>query len=117
MTETIEIIRWILGGGAVAFGAFVSIGNWITLIGAIVTKSSTSFIPLIGGVLAAIGVLILPIDGIWRWAWVPLFTDFGTVPLWTWAGIASLFTHTDPPNKPNTEQDGGGQPATRSESK
>lgn len=46
MTETLEIIRWILGSIAVELGAFVSLGNWITLIGALVTRGSTSFIPL-----------------------------------------------------------------------
>ncbi|MDA7521686.1 hypothetical protein N8606_01760 [Akkermansiaceae bacterium] len=98
MNEIIEIIRWILGGAAVVFGAFVSVGNWITLIGVLVTKGSSSFVPLVGGVLAAIGLLILPIDCIWKWAWVPLVTDFGTIPLWTWAGIASLFNKANQSN-------------------
>ena len=66
-------------------GVLISLGNWVTLIGIIVTKGSSSFIPFIGGVLAAIGMLILPIEDIWKWAWIPLVADFGTTPMWLWA--------------------------------
>ena len=91
MSEAIDILRWIFGGAAVALGSLISLGNWVTLIGAIVTKTSSSFVPLIGGVLVAVGLVILPIEGLWKLAWIGLLADFGTVPLWTWAGISGFF--------------------------
>jgi hypothetical protein len=35
----------------------------------------------VGGLFAAAGVALLPIDGVWKWAWVPLLIDWGGLPL------------------------------------
>jgi hypothetical protein len=37
--------------------------------------------PIVGGLFAAAGVALLPIDGVWKWAWVPLLIDWGGLPL------------------------------------
>lgn len=44
---------------------------------------SISVIPFIGGVSGALAVLILPITGIRRWFWLPLFLDWGAFALLT----------------------------------
>jgi hypothetical protein len=106
MNELFEILRWLAGGGALALGGLISLGNWVTLIGIIVTKGRSSFVPFIGGVLAAIGMLILPVADFWRWAWIPLFADFGTLPMWIWALVANRFDKTIPPKTTTTEQAG-----------
>lgn len=34
-----------------------------------------SFVPIIGGVLGCVGILLLPISGAWVWSWIPLVLD------------------------------------------
>ncbi len=43
--------------------------------------------PLVGGVLAALAIIALPIQGSWRWAWVGLLIEPGML-LLTFAVIA-----------------------------
>jgi len=88
--EWINTIRWVIGGFAIAFGAFVAIGNWTTLIRVIITKGSTSFIPLIGGCLAVFGLLVIPLPGRLPWVWIPLLADWGCVPMFTVMGATIL---------------------------
>jgi hypothetical protein len=83
-------IRWIVGGAALAIGAFASLGNLITLINVIVTKGSTSFIPFLGGTIGFLGLLVIPFPGRFPWLWVPLVVDFGCIPMWSLVGIAAL---------------------------
>ncbi len=40
-------------------------------------EDSPSVAPLFGGVIAAVGMLALPVAGIWMWAWIPLVIDWG----------------------------------------
>lgn len=46
-----------------------------------------SMFPLVGGVLAALAIIALPIQGSWRWAWVGLLIEPGML-LLTFAVIA-----------------------------
>ena len=53
-------------------------------------KQFQSFVPLIGGILGVVGVMLLPIP---RWHifwWLPLFIDLGCVPLLLAAAIEYL---------------------------
>lgn len=36
---------------------------------------SFSLIPFVGGLAGAIGMVLLPVEGVWRWAFVPLCLD------------------------------------------
>jgi len=88
--EWLTTIRWILGGAAMALGAFVALGNWLTLIKMVITEGSSSFIPILGGSLAFLGLLIIPVPGRFPWLWVPLVADWGCVPMWSFIGISLL---------------------------
>jgi len=35
---------------------------------------------LVGGIAGCIGLIIMPLEGSWKWAWLPLFLDYGTIP-------------------------------------
>ena len=88
--EWLIIIRWIIGGFLLAFGAFISIGNWITLIKTVIKKGSTSFIPILGGTFAFIGLAIIPVQDRFIWLWVPFVADWGCIPMWTLIGFSTL---------------------------
>lgn len=90
VSEAFDILRWAIGVAALILGGMISLGNWITLIGVIVTKRSSSFVPFVGGDLAAIGIFVLPISGLWKWAWIPLVADFQSLPI-TASTCAMLF--------------------------
>jgi hypothetical protein len=90
VSEAFDILRWAIGVAALILGCMISLGNWITLIGVIVTKRSSSFVPFVGGVSAAIGIFVLPISGLWKWAWIPLVADFQSLPITAWT-CAMLF--------------------------
>ncbi len=83
-------IRWLVGGAAILLGTLVAMRNWITLIRLCITKESTSFVPLVGGFLGALGLLIVPLPGRSGWIWLPLVGDWGCLPMWTWIGVTAL---------------------------
>lgn len=71
----------ILGIVLVAAGAWIIVGNYAVAIGWIVAKKTGSYVPLLGGLLASVGILFLPVGwaaGLW---WVPLILDLGCAPL------------------------------------
>ena len=64
-----------------AFGGLVTFANWRCFwLSHVRRVHSPSWTPLMGGVLMAIGVLLLPFRRLHPWAWVPLLLDWGSVP-------------------------------------
>ena len=39
-----------------------------------------SVAPIFGGIIAAVGIIFLPITESWKWAWIPLVIDWGGLP-------------------------------------
>lgn len=60
-----------VGGAMIAFNAVIF---WRTVVR---KDSAPSVAPIFGGVLAAVGLALLPVEGIWKWAWIPLLLDWG----------------------------------------
>ena len=77
-----EWLLWLVAGVAGLSAAYVMTMNWIIVGTACFTKfrRTSSWVPLVGGVLGAISMLCIPIDGVAKWAWIPLIADWGTVP-------------------------------------
>ncbi|NCF27068.1 MAG: hypothetical protein GWP69_06780 [Gammaproteobacteria bacterium] len=72
---TFAVTLVIIGGVFIAFNAMVF---WIT----VVRKGHASSVaPILGGVIAAAGIALLPVAGSWNWAWVPLVIDWGGFPI------------------------------------
>jgi hypothetical protein len=71
-----DTARWIasalLGG---PFGLLI-LGNWLSLIGALLNRRSTSLaLPFIGGPVCALACLLCPDERIQSVAWLPLILD------------------------------------------
>ena len=48
----------------------------------VITRGSgPSAVPLVGGVAVGMGMLLLPIENAWHWAWIPLLLDWGGLPV------------------------------------
>ena len=79
------MLRWFVFSILVVFGGLLLLGGWLTLVHLVThrPKGGVSLIPLFGGTLTALSFIVAPSDtlnGIW---WIPLFADFGCVPLLT----------------------------------
>ena len=64
-----------VGGAMMAFNAVIF---WHTVIR---KDSAPSVAAIFGGVLAAAGMALLPVEGLWKWAWTPLLLDWGGLPI------------------------------------
>ncbi len=73
--------RWILGIMAVCAFLYIAAGNLYLLYLNRVKAQRHSLIPLVGGVLGALGLLSIPAQHASEYWWIPLILDFGALPL------------------------------------
>ncbi|MCA8915905.1 MAG: hypothetical protein KDB90_10880 [Planctomycetes bacterium] len=74
-------VRWTVAGLLAALFVLLALGNGSIAFRAFVLKQKApSWIPLIGGVAGAIAFIVVPIGGLWMWAWIPLLLDWGSIP-------------------------------------
>jgi hypothetical protein len=72
---TAGITLLIAGGAMMAFNAMIFFETVVR------KRQASSVAPIFGGILAAAGIALLPIDGVWKWAWIPLLLDWGGLPV------------------------------------
>jgi hypothetical protein len=72
--STFAVTLLIIGGAFIAFNAMVF---WLTVVR---RGKASSIAPIVGGVIAAAGIVILPVSESWKWFWVPLVIDWGGLP-------------------------------------
>ena len=68
---TFAVTLLIIGGCLIAYNARVF---WLTVVR---QDYAPSVAPIFGGVIAATGIVALPVPGSWQWAWIPLVIDWG----------------------------------------
>jgi hypothetical protein len=78
---TFAVTLLIIGGVFIAFNVMVF---WVTVVR---REHAPSVAPIFGGIIAAAGIVALPVTGSWKWAWVPLMIDWGGLPRF----LAALF--------------------------
>ena len=71
---TLGVTLIIIGSVAIAYNAMIF---WNTVVR---KDHAPSVVPLFGGVLVALGVMLLPITESWKWAWIPFVIDWGGLP-------------------------------------
>lgn len=64
-----------IGGGMIVYNALVFRDTVVR------GGDAPSVLPLFGGIIAAAGVVVLPVQGAWMWAWLPLLIDWGGLPM------------------------------------
>ena len=87
MNNVIIYFRWFLGVICLIASAIVIICNYAMIVQSYVTKKFHSQIPLIGGILGIIGLVIAPIKLSWYFCLLPAIVDFGTLPILAATGI------------------------------
>jgi len=71
---TLAATLLIIGSAFIAFNAMIF---WLTVVR---KEQASSVAPILGGVIAAAGIAILPVSESWKWLWVPLVVDWGGLP-------------------------------------
>ena len=76
-----KYVFMIISAVCILSGAAIAIGNWAGVYKAAVKKEKTgSWIPLIGGILLLIGLLLFPHDLTKKLCWIGLIADWGCIP-------------------------------------
>ncbi len=74
----------LIGGAFIAYNAVIF---WRTVVR---KEEASSVAPIFGGVIAAGGVILLPPEASWQWAWLPLLLDWGGLPMFLYGGWQAL---------------------------
>jgi hypothetical protein len=75
--HALGIFRWVLALTAGLFGWWLIILNFAIVYAWFVRRQHSSWIPLVGGLLAMLGMGLCPVPHIQRLAWIPLLVDSG----------------------------------------
>lgn len=71
----------LFGGIAlIVVGLFFIVMNWAVVLQWLLRRKHSSWVPLFGGLLAAIGTVVLPYPYFRSFWWVPLVIDWGSLP-------------------------------------
>ncbi len=74
-------LRWILGCVVLTYSiCLMGFNNIIFWKSIVKREKAPSWIPLVGGVSAALAFLALPIIPLHKWWWLPLILDWGSLP-------------------------------------
>lgn len=73
-------LQYLGGGLLICLGLYFIIMNWMIVAHWILYRRHSSSAPLVGGTLAAIGILVVPNSNVHAFWWVPLFLDWGCIP-------------------------------------
>lgn len=77
----LDLLRWIIGALFLCIFAVLAGANVLIVIRFFLRHQRTSLIPIIGGLFGAGGLLIIPLDSVRMWWWVPLLLDVGCAPM------------------------------------
>src|SRR2546421_71783 len=72
-----NLLPWLLPGLLGLVACWIILLNFSVVFLWCVRREHHSFIPLLGGCLAALAMLVSPPTGIARFAWIPLIVDLG----------------------------------------
>jgi hypothetical protein len=82
------MIKWLISLVLLFLAAFLMCVNAASVIRWRHSKTKSSMIPFIGGMLGAVGLRIIPVIGVSKWWWISFFLDFGSIPI-----LAALVWH------------------------
>ena len=72
-----QLFLWMVSAALALFGGWIIIANYATVVLWYTRGKHGSLGPLLGGVSFALAMLICPLSGVRRHAWVPLVIDLG----------------------------------------
>lgn len=89
--KAMMLLNWIVSVLIIVFGIYIIIMNWCVFLNNHIHGNRwTSAVPFVGAVSLALGVVLLPVPQGWKYAWIPLFLDWGSIPVVATAIISWL---------------------------
>lgn len=79
---------WILSLIPLLIGAYLVVMNWIIAYQGIFRQKHASSVPILGGLMLAVGLATLPTETPFRFWWLPFLIDWGCVPMFVYAAWA-----------------------------
>lgn len=77
-----SIMLWTISSLLIALSIYLVVMNGMVFLNNYVFKKQwVSAIPIIGGISGAVGLALVPIHDIWRFAFIPLIIDWGCLPV------------------------------------
>lgn len=83
---TFAVTLLIIGVFFISFNAMVF---WIDIV---CGRHAPAVAPIVGGIIASAGIVIMPLDNAWHWFWVPLLLDWGGIPLFLYGAFRFLMS-------------------------
>ncbi len=74
-------ISWVSGIVLALVFVILATGNALAVVSYFQNRRHVSAIPLFGGIAGTLACLLLPVEGLRPFWWVPLVVDYGSVPL------------------------------------
>lgn len=85
---------WIIGVILLVFSGYMIVMNWAVFVNNhVVKKKWTSAIPFVGGIAGMLGMICIPVNGLWKYCWLPILIDWGSVPVVVVALISRMRKH------------------------
>lgn len=82
---------WIIGVILLVFSGYMIVMNWAVFVNNhVIKKKWTSAIPFVGGIAGTLGLICIPVSGLWRFCWLPILIDWGSVPVVVVALISKI---------------------------
>jgi DNA-binding transcriptional LysR family regulator len=82
--------QWLVAVGFICAGGFIIVMNWGIFIRWLTTKKHSSSAPLVGAVLAGLGIAWLPSSAARAYWWLPFLIDIGSIPMLVFATVIGL---------------------------
>ena len=76
----IVILQWLCGVGCLVVGVFLTTMNWLTVYAWLAHRKHSSWIPVLGGMLIAAGIALIPVSKVRPYCWLGLLIDWGCLP-------------------------------------
>jgi len=83
-------LRWVLSVPLLLLSLWGIVGNVTIVLRWYLFRKRSSLIPVVGGLLGAVGLAVNPCPSLSRWWWVPLLVDPGFALLLTCTAIDQL---------------------------
>jgi hypothetical protein len=83
-----ENVRWVVASLLGFLGGWIILGNWIIS----AKRGGGSLVPLMGGLILALALVVVPVAKLNSLWWSPLLGDLGCVPLLFLAGAGFLWS-------------------------
>lgn len=95
-----NIFQWVISVTLILAGFYIAVMNWAIVVAWLKSNRQRSGVPFVGGMLAALGIALLPVEWAKSYWWLLFAVDFGCLPGLVFAAIRWSVTRMEGSNSP-----------------